>query len=398
MTRHRPRYVVSLLIASFTSSTLLAQQIRTDLPPTALPLTAKLELRIAASKDPAFDIIQVRDLTVDRQGNIFVLDAADQQVKMFNRNGRPVRAFGRKGAGPGEFINAYVISVLRDSLWVIDRQNERLTAFSIAERGNRSVVIPGTGVGLKRVQSVMANGFLCSASELSSFQGIPGQHVNYVVVNNAGAVQNTVLKGLPTLRSLVYTAAQANNPKNSYRGFHRQPFLHPLMVATADDATSLVRVTTLTKSGREIERLGIVKLSARGDTLWRKELSFRGRPLRISDVRNTVDSIARSTTNIRGAILVPNRQMIEDSIFRPTLWPPVQGLVIGVDGTIWLQQGSLSTPKNRYWRLSGDGSYEATVELPTGFVLRGATRHNVWGWRTDGDGLPAIERYRISRP
>lgn len=107
------------------SDTLLAQQTRTDLPPADRPISSTIDLRIAASKDPAFDIIQVRDLTVDRNGNIFVLDAADQQVKMFDPNGRPVRVFGRKGAGPGEFINAYVISVLRDSLWVIDRQNDR---------------------------------------------------------------------------------------------------------------------------------------------------------------------------------------------------------------------------------------------------------------------------------
>lgn len=106
------------------------------------------------------------------------------------------------------------------------------------------------------------------------------------------------------------------------------------MVATADDATSIVRVTTLTESGREIERVRIAKLNIRGDTLWRRDLSFRGRPLRPSDVRHAVDSIARSTTNIRGAIMVPNRQMIEDSIFRPALWPPVQGLAIGGEPTV----------------------------------------------------------------
>ena len=396
MTCHRRRYIVLLLVSSVAALTVQAQQARSDLPPNARPISAKIDLRITASKDPAFEIIQVRDVAVDRSGNIFVLDAADQQVKMFDRSGRPVRVFGRKGPGPGEFISANVISVLRDSLWVIDRQNERVTAFSLADRGLRSFVVPGTGVGLKRVHSVTANGFLCSMPEASHFLGARGQQISYVVVNSTGAVQNSIFSGLPAPRSLVYTAAPANNPKNWYRGFTRQPFLHPLMLATADDATSIVRVTTLKEKGREIERVRILKVSTSGDTLWRRDLSFQGRPLRPSDVQNAVDSIARSTRNIGGAVLVPNRKMIEDSILRPAVWPPVKSLVIGVDGTIWLQQGLSSTQENRYWRLSPTGTYEETVVLPAGFALQGASRSNVWGWRTDDDGLPLIERYRLS--
>lgn len=340
----------------------------------------------------------MKDLTVDRRGNIFVLDGVDQQVKMFDRNGRPVRVFGRKGAGPGEFINASVISVVHDSLWVIDRQNERITAFALADRGLRSFVLPGTGRGLKRVQLVTAFGFLCSTPASTSILGGASDQVTYVLVDNTGAIQNTVLSGLPSPRSLVYTAAPANNPKNSYRGFTRQPFLHPTMSATADDARAVVLVTTAMTSGRETERVRAVKVSVRGDTLWRVALSYRGRPLRPADIKHVVDSIVRSATKMRGTVLVPNRQMIEDSILLPRFWPPVSGLVVGADGTIWLQQGIADARDNRYWRLSPTRTYEATVSLPLGFVLKNATRDYAWGWRLDRDGLPVIERFKFAQP
>lgn len=43
------------------------------------------------------------DLRVDGQGNIFVLDWGDVDIKVFSPDGRLLRKIGKKGQGPGEF-------------------------------------------------------------------------------------------------------------------------------------------------------------------------------------------------------------------------------------------------------------------------------------------------------
>jgi hypothetical protein len=49
-------------------------------------------------------------LDVDAQGNIYVLDWGDVEFKVFAPDGRPLRTFGKKGQGPGEFdIPAYFV-------------------------------------------------------------------------------------------------------------------------------------------------------------------------------------------------------------------------------------------------------------------------------------------------
>jgi hypothetical protein len=44
-----------------------------------------------------------QDLKVDSQGNIYVMDWGDVDIKVFSPDGRLVRKIGKKGQGPGEF-------------------------------------------------------------------------------------------------------------------------------------------------------------------------------------------------------------------------------------------------------------------------------------------------------
>lgn len=50
---------------------------------------------------------QARDVKVDSQGNIYVLDAGNHRVQKFDKNGNYLQTIGRKGQGPGEFASIY---------------------------------------------------------------------------------------------------------------------------------------------------------------------------------------------------------------------------------------------------------------------------------------------------
>jgi hypothetical protein len=67
-----------------------------------------------------------QDLKVDSQGNIYVLDWGDVDIKVFAPDGRLLRKFGKKGQGPGEFdIPAYFVLSPDGRIFLLSgRQNQ----------------------------------------------------------------------------------------------------------------------------------------------------------------------------------------------------------------------------------------------------------------------------------
>jgi hypothetical protein len=80
----------------------------------------------------------IRGIAVDGQGRIHVLEAQEQEVRLFDGNGAFVRRVGRNGDGPGEFRGANGIAVdASDRLWVYDPRARRVSVFDSA--GNLAV-------------------------------------------------------------------------------------------------------------------------------------------------------------------------------------------------------------------------------------------------------------------
>ncbi len=366
------------------------------LPSTGTVHKATLDLRLEPNSE-AFELSQVRAVQADARGNIYVLDWSDQTVRMFNSAGRAVRTFGRKGQGPGEFVTASSIEVLRDSIWVLDRSNDRVNVFPISGNGVRSFHVPGTGPNQKRILAIGANGFYCVTAARRGGASSSNQSSDIVRVSATGAVLGTVFSDIPPVRSLIFTASPPGNSNGSFRSFTKQPFLHSTAWRLTDNATAVVSVETVITSGKETDRIRVSKLNSKGEKVWDRVLRYNARTLSAAHVNTFIDSVVKASPVVRGVTLVPNRKMLEDSVIRTAYLPPVSQMIVGIDGTIWLKQNYQTTTSNRYWRLSPTGSFEAIVELPKGFELAAATRYSQWGWRIDEDGLPVVERYKLTQ-
>jgi len=57
---------------------------------------------------------------------IYVIDAEENEVRVFSKTGTFIRAFGRKGQGPGEFDSPADLDVSGDRIYVTDRFNKRV--------------------------------------------------------------------------------------------------------------------------------------------------------------------------------------------------------------------------------------------------------------------------------
>jgi DNA-binding beta-propeller fold protein YncE len=73
------------------------------------------------------------DVAVARNGDIFVADGhVNSRVVKFSKDGRFIKAWGKKGSGPGEFNLPHSIVIdSRDRLLVADRTNKRIQIFDL---------------------------------------------------------------------------------------------------------------------------------------------------------------------------------------------------------------------------------------------------------------------------
>jgi hypothetical protein len=68
-----------------------------------ITLDLEEDLSIGNEEDKNYLFCRLRDIHVDANGNIYVLDSGNHRLQVFNKNGNYLRTIGKKGQGPGEF-------------------------------------------------------------------------------------------------------------------------------------------------------------------------------------------------------------------------------------------------------------------------------------------------------
>jgi len=110
-------------------------------PGTPTKLILKEDLTIGEKEGrEEYMFSRMESLDVDEEGNIYVLDSKESHVKVFDRDGKYIRTFGRKGQGPGEMQRALNIAITpQKEIMVNDWRSRRLLYFTLDGKFLREV-------------------------------------------------------------------------------------------------------------------------------------------------------------------------------------------------------------------------------------------------------------------
>jgi hypothetical protein len=139
--------LVLFLCFSFLTAPINAQKVRVEQEggvtvvynpkePMSLPggpsgLLFKEELLLGIeSRDPDYMFSEITSLLVDADENMIVSDEKDACIKIFDKNGKFIRRFGKKGQGPGEIQSFGRMSLCGDLIAINDIGNSRFSYFT----------------------------------------------------------------------------------------------------------------------------------------------------------------------------------------------------------------------------------------------------------------------------
>ena len=81
-----------------------------------------------------------KQIKVDEQNRIYILDKDATQITILNDDGSLFKVVGRKGKGPGEFLEIMCFLIDKNNIVIFDRANARFTNFNLVS--NKFKVYP----------------------------------------------------------------------------------------------------------------------------------------------------------------------------------------------------------------------------------------------------------------
>lgn len=375
----------------------------------ALPLSAQRpvpgleavrDLRIDAT---ANDLSRIRSILVLRNGNIVVPQGVDHRLRFFDARGDSTGSFGRDGAGPGEFRVVGIFGTVGDTIWVGDGRNARTTYIGPdrklvrtapfvpqlkAHPADETGLSSGTGGGFYGLAEYADGSFLTSAYLPSNFS-VPAWYSRSAT---AGVLAVASADGVVRRVIAINRAAPAEcrvsgswDGKITFTGWI--PFCDQSVRAIAQDGSRIAFVAGNGAGGSDTT-YRVTVIAGSGDTIFSRTYGYR--PLRIPR------RVADSTVNAQAG--TPHTPPQAASVLRamklPPTYPPVLRALVGLDGTIWLDEPALNAV-HRWQILDLRGVPIATAVVPLSVRALVVDRGHIWGIDTDADGLQSVVRFVV---
>ena len=293
----------------------------------------------------------------------------------------------RTGSGPGEWLSYSTGGVgwYGDTLWVVQMQPPRVHAFSAggALHGTQQLdfVLPEPVTLLYRLRE--------------------GAVVGTAVGRIQGGARRVVLWAGPSNALDSIGVAQENFgyridlPGTAF-AYGLRPVPDDLLMASAPDGRSVVLVDRRSAATEGQAEFTIRRIAEDGGTLLERRVCYRPLPMSPEDQADTIARQARMLTDGRGDLpLALAEERVRAALELPEFWPPVDRLVVGTAGEIWLRREVRDglVP----WEIRNEeGELTGALVLPADEDVLAVDGDVVWTQRFDDWDVPLIVRNRLS--
>lgn len=340
------------------------------------------DLRIGGADSGPASFSKVHSVVEARNGNVFVLELQEQELRVFDKQGTFLRVAARRGAGPGELEYATGMALGSDAVVVNDPSQRRYTLVDFNGRFLRQTLSASSGYGDVWRGAVDSLGRIIDYPVRTPIGGVDAR-TGYARTENRVRIIHP--DGRADTVGGVTCAAPA--PSHVYR---------------TPQGTATSFALPFTADAQTV-------VTARG-TVWCAPMATYqllqaslGQPLRTVVSRNMPpiavppalrDSIERRYRNFASG----TGTLVDDGGYRiPTTYPVLEQIDVDGDGRVWVRRTSDTTlaPIDVF---DASGTHIASVRVPRALGDRlFIARQHLYDIQKDADDVPVVVRYRIGR-
>lgn len=330
-------------------------------------------------------LFQVTDAMRLSDGRIVAASAGNQQIRFHAADGRLLRAVGRSGQGPGEFVAPFWLGRLRgDSVVVWDAGLRRFSFLTSAGEFVRTVRPSGALGVFPQVVGVLPDSrFIIAGSTSAQVLPPPGQPrrdtAAYVIVDAGGTLTDT-------LGVFAGTEMVAMGTPSTGFVLRPRPFGRQTLAAVHDR-----RVYVATGDAYQV---AVYEPEGGLRSVYRAER----RPLSVT--RQDEDAYRRTLVTLGGdAQARAQAERLLESVAFPAEMPPLVGLEVDSAGYVWVKEPEKpgDTAQTAWTVLSPSGRVLGTVRVPRGLNVRQIGGDWVLGVAVDSDEVEHVRLYRLKR-
>lgn len=347
------------------------------------------EVRIDAG---GHDLSPIGWLLVSNDGTIIISQPQDHNIRFFARSGAALGSFGRKGQGPGEFVDMTLSGWVGDTLWIGDFSTQRITLIAAGGTLIRSSMWPqgARATDPSRpvpkfiatpIHSFYRDGSVGVFAIPSSdpipawMKQPPGTYQVFLRISKEGVFQRVIVWGYEWDNWCRVGA------------FHR-PFCF-LALWTVSRRGGVFATAKVERSDQATDFVRVIAVSENGDTVFSRLV-----PVRRERVPEAVrDSVKRAFEN---ALARATRAPVNPVEIPEVYAPFVQGLVANDEKTVWFEKG-IAVGEREWLIVDQSGQPIASVRVPRRLDLKVVSMDRVWGIERDSDGLESIVVLRVQR-
>lgn len=352
-----------------------------DVPATAVESWSLVEdLRIGGADEGPASFSKVHSVVEAPNGNVFVLEELEQELRVFDKEGAFLHVAAKRGAGPGELEHATGMALGPQAIAVNDPRQRRYTLVDFNGRFVRQIVAESNGYGDVWRGAVDSLGRIIDFPVRTPIGGVDAR-------TGYARTEDRVRIIHPDGRADTVGGISCGVPAPSH--VYRTP---------AGFATSFTLPFTADPK---------TVVTARGTVWCAPMLTYQllhasiGQPLRTMVSRNaqamTVPAARReSEIQTHRKLASSIGTLIDDGGHRiPTTFPALQQIDVDVDGRVWVRKYSVTTPAP-IDVFDSQGTHVASVRVPRALGSKlFITPTHLYDIQKDADDVPVVVRYRI---